>query len=270
MITSPAVKTRLKRMLSDSQRHTLRRLCLWPYNYLYRKNLSKLAILFRTDKEGPHHYTKRYQHHFESLRRRKVRLLEIGVGGYENPRNGGQSLRMWKAYFRKGRIFGIDIYDKTYHDEYRIKTFQGSQVDEAFLRRVAAEIGPIDIVIDDGSHYNAHVITTFMILFPLLSAEGIYVIEDLQTSYWEDAHWGGSSDLTASHTSMNFLKSLADGLNYEEFAGDQYAPTYYDTHITSIHFYHNLAFIYKGRNDEGSNMRGKRPGDFRDTSGSIP
>lgn len=91
---------------------------------------------------------------------------------------------MWKAYF--------DIYDKTYHDEKRIKTFRGSQTDAAFLKRVAEEIGTIDIIVDDGSHYNDHVITTFKILFPLLSPRGIYVVEDIQTSYWPgegDERW---------------------------------------------------------------------------------
>lgn len=69
---------------------------------------------------------------------------------------------------------------------------------------------------------------------------------------------GGSSDLNAAQTSMNFLKRLADGLNYEEFTVDEYVPTYFDRNIISIHFYHNLAFIYKGDNNEGSNMLGKR------------
>jgi hypothetical protein len=90
------------------------------------------------------------------------------------------------------------------------------------------------------------VITTFKILFPLLSLKGIYVIEDVQTSYWSEfdgINWGGSSDLTASYTSMNFFKSLIDGLNYEEFTLDEYTPTYFDKHIVAMHFYHNLIFI---------------------------
>jgi len=187
--------------------------------------------------------------------------LEIGVGGYQDPRAGGNSLRMWKSYFPKGKIFGIDIYDKAYHNEKRIKTFKGSQIDDVFLKNVVAEIGGIDIIIDDGSHYSDHVINSFRILFPLLNSGGIYVIEDLQTSYWDEVvgeKWGGSSDLKAAHTSMNFLKCLVDGLNYEEFTLDEYTPTYFDRNIVSIHFYHNLAFIYKGDNDEGSNILGKR------------
>jgi len=168
-------------------------------------------------------------------------------------------VRMWKAYFRKATILGIDLHDKSFHDEPRIKTFQGNQVDRDFLRKVMTEAGPIDIIIDDGSHLNEHVIQSFKILFPLLAANGIYVVEDLQTSYWDrldGSNWGGSSDLSAPHTSMNFFKSLADGLNYEEFTQRDEPPSYFDQHVISVHFYHNMVFVYKGLNNEGSNMVG--------------
>lgn len=214
-----------------------------------------LADRFGTDKEGSHHYIKHYQHHFEPVRRKKLKILEIGIGGYEDPHEGGNSLRMWKAYFHGSDIFGIDIHDKSSQEQPRIKTFRGSQIDEAFLKKVVEETGTLDIIIDDGSHINEHVITTFKILFPLMSSNGIYVVEDLQTSYWDSR--GGSKDLTAAHTSMNFFKGLIDGLNHEEFRIDNYAASYFDKHIISMHFYHNLAFIYKGLNNEGSNLTEK-------------
>lgn len=226
-----------------------------------KNSLSKLAAIFGTDKEGVHFYAKHYQYHFEVLRQAKLNILEIGVGGYANVQAGGKSLRMWKAYFPNSHIFGIDMYDKTSHNESRIKTFKGSQVDEKFLKQVVDEIGTIDIIIDDGSHHSDHVIATFKILFPLMVCKGIYVAEDLQTSYWEKVsgeNYRGSKDLTAPHTSMNFFKCLTDGLNYEEFTFDGYTPSYFDRHIVGMHFYHNLVFIYKGLNNEGSNILGKR------------
>lgn len=198
-----------------------------------------------------------------------MNLLEIGIGGYEDPTQGGGSLRMWRAYFKKGNIYGLDMYDKTRHNGNRISTFMGSQTDREFLVSVSRATGGFDIVIDDGSHINQDVIQTFTILFPLLSSNGIYVIEDLQTSYWTELHgtkWGGSVDLAASHTSVGFLKRLVDGLNYEEFCLPYYVPTYFDKNITSIHFYHNLVFIYKGSNDEGSNMVSKGTSQQRTTS----
>jgi demethylmacrocin O-methyltransferase len=230
---------------------------LWsPVTALHSENLTELARIFGTDKYWKHTYMPHYQRHFELLRTRPLALLEIGVGGYEDPREGGDSLRMWKRYFPNARIFGIDVYDKQHQDEARIKTFRGSQTDEDFLRTVVGEIGTVDIVIDDGSHKNADVIATFRLLFPLIGADAIYVVEDLQTSYWSEVDgvvWDGSSDPSA-HTSMNFFKTLVDGVNHAEFPAKNYQPTYFDTHIVSMHFYHNLLFVQKGENRDGSNI----------------
>lgn len=240
-------------MIGAKIKHQLRKI----YSFINSKNLNNLAIVFGSDKFGYHHYIQHYQNHFAKIRHLKLNILEIGIGGYDKPENGGQSLRMWKAFFPSSNIFGIDIYDKSCHDEKRIKTFRGSQVDFDFLKNVKDEIGNIDIIIDDGSHFNEHVVATFKFLFPLLSENGIYVIEDTQTSYWEEVNgvkWGGSSDLDSPNTLMNFFKSLVDGLNFEEYTLEGYKPNYFDRHIISIHFYHNLIFIYKGLNNEGSNI----------------
>ena len=250
-------KLLLKPRLSDEERKFLRLQKQYlHYRLRFPRDLPKLAELFGTDKWGSHRYAQHYQRHFAPLRLSRVNLLEMGVGGYDDPEGGGHSLRMWRTYFPRGTIYGIDVHDKRYHDEPRIKTFRGSQADESFLRRVAAEIGRLDIVIDDGSHINREALTAFATLFPLLGDGGIYAIEDTQTSYWPD--FGGSSDdLNAKATTMGFLKALADGMNYEEIPG-AYEPDYFARHIVSLHFYHNLAFIYKGMNAEGSTRFGRR------------
>jgi len=191
--------------------------------------------------------------HFHPLRKKKLNILEIGVGGYANPDEGGESLRMWGYYFPNSIIYSIDIYEKKLPKEKRINIFKGSQTDENFLKDVFNKMGSLDIVIDDGSHRNEDVITTFKILFPLLSENGIYVIENTQTSYWPE-EGGDSENLANPKTVMNYFKSLTDCLNYAEFIKPGYTPSYFDKNIVAIHFYHNLIFIYKGINNEGSNM----------------
>lgn len=215
-------------------------------------NLTKLAIIFNTDKWGSHFYTPYYQKHFKPFRFKKINFLEIGVGGYKDPYSGGNSLRMWKAYFPFAKIFSIDIHDKSPHEENRIKIFMGSQIDEDFLASVCKTVGEFDLIVDDGSHMNEHVIQSFDYLFPKLKNGGIYVIEDTQTSYWKNYN-GTSEDFNKPGTIYHYFKSLIDGLNYEEFMIPGYKKTYYDQHIVSMHFYHNMIFIYKGDNKEGSN-----------------
>jgi hypothetical protein len=217
------------------------------------KNLSKLAKVYNTDKFRGHYYAPHYQDHFRKFRNKEIKLLEIGVGGYGNPMKGGNSLRMWKKYFPKGQIYAIDIFDKSFLKEARIRIFQGSQVDKEFLERVLARTGPLDLIIDDGSHMNEHVIRSFQLLFPYLKDGGIYVVEDTQTSYWPD-FGGDSNDLDKPSTMMNYFKSLTDSLNHQEIINPDYKPTYFDKKIVSMHFYHNLIFIYKGNNNEESNI----------------
>lgn len=216
-------------------------------------NLTKLARLYKTDKTDGHWYTQHYMNHLRKFKNKRINLLEIGVGGYENPKVGGSSLRMWKKYFPFGKIYAIDIYDKSALQEKRIKIYQGSQVDEEFLKKITSEIGLFDIIIDDGSHLNEHIIESFKLLFPKLKDGGVYAIEDLQTSYWED-YGGDSKNLNNSKTAMNFLKSLTDCLNHQEIPDENYQESYFDKKIVSIHFYHNLVFIHKGDNNEPSNF----------------
>ena len=100
-------------------------------------NLSVLAVKHGTDK-WTHNYIPHYEKHFAPLRLRKLNILEIGIGGYERPEAGGESLRMWKEYFPNGTIYGLDLYDKQPHAAERIRIFQGSQADAEFLKSVAA------------------------------------------------------------------------------------------------------------------------------------
>lgn len=254
------LKNFLKTILKPNQVKRLRELldCLTAFIYylklsIYSGDLIKLAILFETDKWNSHWYAKHYQKYFYPLRFKKLNILEIGAGGYEDPNKGAESLKMWKAFFPNSMIYGIDIYDKKALEEKRIKIFQGDQSDAFFLKAVTAKIGRLDIIIDDGSHLNEHVIKTFETLFPFLNEGGIYVVEDTQTSYWPDSG-GTSDDLNYPKTVMNYFKGLADSLNYQEFIRAGYVPSYFDKHIIGLHFYHNLIFIFKGNNNEGSNF----------------
>lgn len=216
-------------------------------------DLVALATFFRTDKWGSHWYAQHYQSHLARFRDQPITLLEIGIGGYDAPDRGGESLRMWKAFFPKAQVVGIDIFDKRAIEEDRIRVFQGSQDDPAFLNDVVAHIGRPDVIIDDGSHLNAHVLASFAILFPHLKNGGVYVIEDSQTSYWPT--WGGAAtERNSEQTSMGFVKALVDGLNHVEFLIPGYSPSYYERNIVGLHFYHNLVIIDKGPNDEQSNL----------------
>jgi hypothetical protein len=211
---------------------------------LSKDDLTSLAKIYKSDKWGFHSYTPIYEKWFAPLRHKPVRLLEIGIGGYDKPLLGGDSLRMWKKYFPKGIITGIDIYAKDSLAEDRIRIYKGDQYDAAFILAVAKREGPFDIIIDDGSHIQSHIIKSFETLFPLMSPGGIYVIEDTQTSYWPK--YGGSlPEMYTVNSAMNYFSKMTHHVNRSEWHNEAVKEYGHQFDVASIAFYHNLIFIEK-------------------------
>lgn len=125
----------------------------------------------------------RYDEFFEPWCEQEVTLLELGV-------HRGGSILLWRDYFAKGAIVGLDIkLPEGFDHEERIKLYEGSQADTNFLKQVAEETAPdgYDIIIDDASHIGELTKTAFWFLFDhYLKPGGLYVIEDWGTGYWGD------------------------------------------------------------------------------------
>jgi demethylmacrocin O-methyltransferase len=216
-------------------------------------DLDLLAALYGTDKYGSHDYTPVYRELMHRHRRKPIRLLELGVGGYEGEL-GGESLLMWATYFPKGSIHGIDIVDKTSLSRGRVKVHQCSQTDGIRLTDIAKEAGPFDFIIDDGSHFNEHQIESVRILWPFLRDGGTYVIEDVQTSYWPVFGGGPVGTPGYANSCMSRMKDLVDSVNLPEFLEPAPASLQLDATIGSIAFHHNLVVMTKEMTPRQSNM----------------
>lgn len=136
-----------------------------------------------------HHYIPLYDRYFGRFRGTPVRFLEIGV-------SKGGSLQMWRRFLGpEAVLFGIDIRPEcAAFDGQAGQVRIGSQADAAFLKSVVAEMGGVDIVLDDGSHRMAHIRASIEVLFPLVSLGGLYMIEDLHTAYFDNFGGGIDSD----------------------------------------------------------------------------
>lgn len=209
------------------------------------RDLIEIAEFYKTDKVE-HGYLKVYKKYFEKLRNKKLKILEIGIAD-------GGSLLTWSDYFKNSTIIGIDIHkidiEKKELNKNNIEVHQGSQSDEKFINKLTSQYQKFDIIIDDGSHLKKDVIKSFELLFPFLDSNGIYIVEDMQTSY-NHFYGGNPFDLKYSNSHMNFFKHLTDTLNYQEIANPFYVKGIYDSQIENISFYHNLVFIIKGQNDK--------------------
>jgi hypothetical protein len=124
------------------------------------------------------HYFEIYDHLLGRFYESKIKYFEIGV------QNGGSLEIAKKIFSHDSFIMGLDIDPNCKHLEGKIanKIIIGSQVDDTVLSKVS-EFAPFDIIIDDGSHIQSHMIVTFLKIFPLLSQNGVYIIEDTHTNY---------------------------------------------------------------------------------------
>ncbi len=140
------------------------------------------ASIYDTDKADHPHYLQKYEEYFQPLIDREVKLLELGV--YK-----GGSLLLWRDYFTRGAIVGLDLQPVDIADSTgRIRVYQGMQQDTGLLDRIAQEIAPegFDVIIDDCSHIGELTRISFWHLFDNhLKPGGLYVIEDWSTGYWD-------------------------------------------------------------------------------------
>ncbi len=184
----------------------------------------------------------------------------IGVGGFEDD-IGGRSLVAWRAYFPRATILACDLVDKPELTVGRTTFMQMDQSNTADLAGVAAR-GPFNLIVDDGSHQNAHQWLTFTALFGALAEGGLYIIEDVQTSFWDQdvggAPWDGAGPNSAAFaaTCVGRMLEMAKHINYAEFLDPTDADPVllpFARQIRRIAFEHNLILITKGSNQNPSN-----------------
>jgi GT2 family glycosyltransferase len=209
-----------------------------------KPSLNEIAVRTGTDKSDRHHgYTWVYEEYLAPLRDQPITLLEIGVAD-------GASLKMWREYFPHARIYGLDRDPacRALAGD-RIEVFVGDQSDARCLAEVIRRTGPLNLVIDDGSHIGEHQIESFESLFPAVTEGGLYVVEDLHTSYWG---WG-------TRSAMQYFKSLVDAAmitgksQYAEIRNDPNCARleaqlgYFEKTVESVQFHRSLVFIRKRR-----------------------
>lgn len=182
------------------------------------------------------HYFPAYEAHFQRYVNRPVLFLEIGCGR-------GGSAQMWKRWLGPyARIVGIDLNPEcAKFAEEQIAIRIGSQADTGFLQSILDEFGTPDVVLDDGSHQMAHVVETFRYLYPRTARDGVYLVEDLHTAYWDE--FGGGVGREGSF--MELCKRLIDELNADWTRG-ALPPTEFTRTTLSMHFYDSIAVFERG------------------------
>jgi hypothetical protein len=229
-----------------------------------------------------------YHHFYETALARfrhvpGLRLLEIGV-------NQGESLLLWLQYFSSVAPDGVQglecagpgcshvevrgkIADECRHREIpgceHIRIFFGDQSDESFLREVVKNgaglrpqntrhdwsRGGWDLVIDDGGHIPREQLTSFCALFPFVRPGGLYVVENIESSYWDGSGAevygrplpGAGLGREAPGNFVEAMKQLVDVINRGWFFSPEYTVLgeHIDHSIASISFHGGLIAVQK-------------------------
>ena len=150
---------------------------------------------------------------------------------------------MWKDYFGpEARIYGVDVNpDCKNLEEDRVSIFIGNQADRLFLKTLAAEIPRIDILLDDGGHTMVLQINTFEELFPKVSENGVYLCEDLHTSYWKK--FGGGHQRKG--TFIEYAKNFVDDINAWHSKEDHFQVNDISKSAYGVHFYDSIVVVEK-------------------------
>ena len=166
----------------------------------------------------PEHYFQVYEWYWHAIRDQPVSVLEVGI-------HKGGSLQLWRDYFPNGQIHGIDCLPLKLKLGERVTLHQADQHDVGSMEAVAKKAGPFDIVIDDASHIGKLSLNTFLALFPSVKPNGLYIIEDWGTGYWEqwpdgakpanDGNFVVEGHVMPSHQNgmVGFVKQLIDLCN---------------------------------------------------------
>lgn len=169
--------------------------------------LDKLGIENGTDKSSKmHNYLKKYEFFLSKWRNAQFNLLELGV-------ETGASITMWSDYFKSAMIYGVDINENCKENEKNnCKIIIGDLGNEEFLD-VLGELEPT-VIVDDASHLWSHQIKAIYHLLPKLKAGGIYILEDLGTSFSSYRHCCFDDAIISAY---DFLSAIAEVVCSREY-----------------------------------------------------
>lgn len=195
------------------------------------KDFYNLSLNNQTDKVYYHGYHYFYPQYFENFRYQKFNMLEIGFGD-------GASMKTWVEYFPNADITILDIGVQHIESE-RCRVIRGDQSNISDLNKIIETVNQAKLIIDDGSHNPVHQFDTFNYLFQnLLEPGGVYIIEDIEVSYWnpESTLYGYKS----GH--FNLIDSFK---KYQESINSEFTGVRNHLNISSILFGQNCIIITK-------------------------
>jgi len=215
-------------------------------------DLYDLGLKCGTDKINHHGYHRFYDKFLKNLRNEdNMGMIEIGMEEYK-------SLRMWLEYFPKAFIYGMDIGKSSQGDKYLVYQADQNDISELTKFKNIIDVSNRNIlfICDDGSHLPIHIFNTFNYMFKnILKEGGIYIIEDIETSYWKRGELYGNKFNYGYHHKQSVIevfKMIIDDINDEFLNNEEKNLQEFNvididvkSMISTITFCHNSIIIVK-------------------------
>ena len=149
-------------------------------------SLIELVDNSRTDKQTAHSYLPVYEELLQKKKLSAQSVLEIGI-------YYGGSIKLWKDYFTNAKVYAVEIFDLRHvwdvlqHDDRIVLYTSTDAYDPQFVKTKLVDQGlRFDMVLDDGPHSLESMKACIQLYLPLLTDDGILIIEDIQSMDWLD------------------------------------------------------------------------------------
>ena len=174
-----------------------------------------------------------YEHLFARYVGQRITFVEVGV-------DEGTSLLMWRQYFQNARVIGVDIDPAASKlEQYGVEIVIGDQASPEFWKQFYQRVGSIDVLLDDGGHFNEQQIVTVSCALPKVRDGGMIVVEDVHASYMAEFF------NPSRHSFMNFAKRLVDCVNSRAPFVAKKLP--YRDVIASLEFHESIVVMHIDR-----------------------
>ena len=181
-------------------------------------SLEELVDNSRTDKNTVHAYLGLYDKLLASKKYTAKNVLEIGIGdGNQGITNGG-SIKLWHDYFVNADVYALDIQhiDTVWNElklRNRIKLYTSIDAyDEDVVKHHLAG-KKFDFILDDGPHSIESMIKYIQLYSPLLTDDGILMIEDVYAIEWLDVLYGAVPKELQKYIKMYDLRAIKNQYN---------------------------------------------------------
>ena len=135
-----------------------------------------------TDKNTKHSYLPLYDKLLKPIKEKTKTVLEVGV-------YFGGSIKLWHDYFTNATIYGCDITDiikikEIKNNDRIILSLNKDAYTKSFVDTIKDK--KFDFLLDDGPHTLDSMIKFIQFYSPLMSENGILIIEDVKSLKWID------------------------------------------------------------------------------------